>query len=416
MKCQGIIALVILLLTPLISIAQTNDPKDVFSAFSERVVQIRVIEESSGGKLSIGSGFYVSPNGFIVSNYHVVSSYVLNPSRFKIDLIDKSENNLGVELLYVDVIHDLALLKVDKTVESYFTDFSTIPKAGERIFSIGNPQDLGFTIVEGIYNGTVKESRLQKLNFSGSLNPGMSGGAAFNSEGKLIGVNVSTAGNQLSFLVPATYVAQMIDEYHKGETIPDDFLKLAESQIFEDQKHKFNELLSSNFNKVKLKDYSVPSGLMPSLKCWSDSEEKKDEHYQYLNHVCSTSELVFLSQDTSVGNMYLYYLLVENKGLNPFSFSSRIQQLLSSYTSGQKGDKENFGNYKCVKSFVGNYWVNTCLRKYKKFESLYDLTIVGAAVDSSEHSLVFYNNASAISFENAKKFSKKFLESISWKQ
>jgi serine protease Do len=400
-----------------------QDSKDVFSAFSQRVVQIRVVEESSRGKASIGSGFYISADGLIVSNYHVVSSFVLNPERFRIDLIDQSENNLNVELIYVDVVHDLALLKVEKKVESYFDDFKAVPKAGERIYSIGNPQDLGFTIVEGIYNGPVKESRLQKLNFSGSLNPGMSGGAAFNSEGKLVGVNVSTAGNQLSFLVPAAYVHEMIESYNKGSELSNDFLKLAEKQIYEDQKQKFETILATPFAKVSLKDYSVPSALLPSLKCWSDSEEKKEEQYQYLNHVCSTSELIFLSPETSVGNLYVYYLLVENKGLNPFSFSSKIQHLLSTYTSSARGNKEDFSNYKCIKNFVNpdskngpTFWINACMRRYQKFDSLYDLTLVGAAVDSSKESLVFYSNASAVSFDNAQKLTKKFLENITWKQ
>ena len=413
-------AFLFLLIFVQISFAESADPKDVFLAFSSRIVQIRVVEESSGGKASIGSGFYINPDGLLVSNYHVVSSYVLNPERFKIDLVDSSEKAVGVELLYVDIIHDLALLKVDQKSPSYFDDFSTIPNAGERIFSIGNPQDLGFTIVEGIYNGPVKESRLQKLNFSGSLNPGMSGGAAFNVSGKLVGVNVSTAGNQLSFLVPAAYVGQMLAQYKSGADASSNFLKLAEKQIYTDQKQKFSALLSSEFTKVNLKKFSVPSALLPSLKCWSDSEDKPEEAYQYLNHVCSTSELIFLSQDSSVGNIYLFYLLVENKGMNSVSFAAKVQQILSTYTSGTKGDKEDYSNYKCIRDFVNpgdtTFWVNTCIRKYKKFESLYDLTLVAASVDSSSESLIIYSNISALSFENAQKFSSKFLENLTWKQ
>ncbi len=408
--------------------AQDINSRQAYQSYSNRVVQVRVVEKSSRGKAGIGSGFYVDDNGLLVSNYHVVSSFVNSPEQFRLDIIESDGKQSEVELLYIDVVHDLALLKVNKKSESYFSSFNTSIGYGEKIFSIGNPRDLGFTIVEGIYNGAVKNSRLEKLNFSGSLNPGMSGGAAFDSNGQLVGVNVSTAGNQLSFLVPAKYVVKMLENYkinpNAVSDIDSDFIKLASSQVYQDQEEKFSSLLETDeFEKIKLENFSVPGKFINSLKCWSDSESKKDQHYRYLNYSCSTSELIYLDKDIKVGNLYLYYLLVTNEGLNSFSFSSKIQQILSTYRSGLRGKKEDFEKFKCEKDFVSlnsssnatadsKYWLNLCTRKYKKLENLYDMVLIGASVDSSEQSLIFYNSASAISSQNIKAFSKKFLKNI----
>ena len=55
---------------------------------------------------------------------------------------------------------------------------------------MGNPHDLGMTIIEGTYNGLIQTSRFQKILFSGSLNSGMSGGPAMDDKGRVIGVGV----------------------------------------------------------------------------------------------------------------------------------------------------------------------------------------------------------------------------------
>ena len=65
-------------------------------------------------------------------------------------------------------------------------------------------------MVPGPTNGLVEHSYEDRLLFSGSLNPGMSGGPSLNSQGDVIGVNVATAGSQLSFLVPVKKVKRML--------------------------------------------------------------------------------------------------------------------------------------------------------------------------------------------------------------
>jgi hypothetical protein len=391
-----------------------------------------VIENVSRVKTSIGSGFYVSEDGLLVTNYHVISAAVWDPDKYQIDLVYQDGTTKEVELLYLDVVHDLALVRAPVSESGFFSIAATPPSVGEKIYSFGNPQDLGFTIVEGNYNGPIRESRLEKLNFSGSLNPGMSGGPAINSDGEIVGVNVSTAGNQLSFLVPSRFVSDMLLKYTELEgkgaqdfrdrfTLSNKlFLKLVEEQILSDQQEKFAEILGAPLETVSLGNFRVPSRLIPSLKCWSTAKDRKEQGYEYLNHICSTTELIFVNSQQKVGNLFLFYLLLKNKGLNQFSFASTVENILKEYDDGRGGAKDKVTNYLCVRDFVEtggtNYWVNVCLRRYKKMPQLYDLSIVGASVDSSERALLTYSNVSAISYRNAKLFVRAFMEALEWSQ
>ena len=97
----------------------------------------------------------------------------------------------SAELLAIDVIHDLALLRLRGAQGAAPIEFTPLafrsasaPLAkGERLYSLGNPLDVGFAVAEGIYNGPVERSFLPQIFFGGSLNPGMSGGPAVDDAG-----------------------------------------------------------------------------------------------------------------------------------------------------------------------------------------------------------------------------------------
>src|SRR5260370_17484180 len=88
---------------------------------------------------------------------------------------------------------------------------------------MGNPLDLGFTIIEGTYNGLVERSYNDRVHFSGALNPGMSGGPTVNGEGLVVGINVATrrGGQLVSFLVPARFAAALLQSAREHEPAPD---------------------------------------------------------------------------------------------------------------------------------------------------------------------------------------------------
>ena len=83
---------------------------------------------------------------------------------------------------------------------------------GERIYSLGNPLDIGFAVIEGTYNGLVERSFYPTIFFAGSLNPGVSGGPTLDQQGRVIGINVAARrdGEQVSFLVPAAFAEDLL--------------------------------------------------------------------------------------------------------------------------------------------------------------------------------------------------------------
>ena len=85
----------------------------LYTDVEQSVYQIRVISKQTGKKSTIGSGFVVQNNHILATNYHVVSLYVNNPAAYQLDYLSTAGQTGSLELLAVDVIHDLAVLKAE---------------------------------------------------------------------------------------------------------------------------------------------------------------------------------------------------------------------------------------------------------------------------------------------------------------
>src|SRR3982751_3128280 len=178
----------------------------VYDFSRPRIMQIRTLLSAAGRQSTIGSGFAVSADGYVITNYHVVSRFALDPRTYRLEFLAPDGSKGPLQLLAFDIAHDLAVVRMAKSGIP-FMEFDaralsgTLPK-GERIYAMGNPLDLGFTIVEGTYNGLVDKSYDERIHFSGSINPGMSGGPVAASDGSVVGVNVAKRldGEQVGFL------------------------------------------------------------------------------------------------------------------------------------------------------------------------------------------------------------------------
>ena len=89
--------------------------KDTATQLFERnaplVFQIKVIDKASGNKATIGSGFQISPTGVLATNYHVVSDYILDREKYRIEVRDHDDEVREALLVNFDIVHDLALLQ-----------------------------------------------------------------------------------------------------------------------------------------------------------------------------------------------------------------------------------------------------------------------------------------------------------------
>ena len=324
-----------------------------------------------------------------------------------------------LELLDIDVVHDLALLRADGFPAAHFDIRSELPAMGERLYSMGNPYDLGLTIVEGNYNGLLQKSLYERIHFTGSINHGMSGGPALDTAGRVIGVNVASAGNQVSFLVPAKYVSQLIERAHEKALDSAQFDATIAAQLTANQQRYVSELLSKDFARTDIGDYSVPGTLADYINCWGRTDREPRELYHSVSYHCSTDENLFLSDALSSGSIGYSHVLYSTDELSPLHFFHLMQAMAGMGARSFGGTEEAMSNFRCDSDFVAHDGqtskVTFCLRRYRQFEGLYDLYQQSLALRGDRELLVSTLALTGVSAENARAFARKFQESITWK-
>ena len=400
---------------------QSVGTAEVFRKHSDRVVRIQVVESGSAAKSTLGSGFFVSGDGLVVTNYHVISKLVTDSARHRAELTDTRGNTHPVRVLAIDVVHDLAVVRFDGAPSGHFAVRRVELDQGERLYAMGHPHDLGLTIAEGTYNGELKYVLYPKILFSGSLNPGMSGGPAIDAQGNVVGVNVSTAGNEISFLVPVDRVLALLDAVRAREgRASASLIKDAAAQLRAYQDSYVARVFTDSVKRVTLGRFSLPTEPAAFFKCWADADRDEEDPYEMVNHQCSTDDYVFISGEQSTGLMSLSHQLLINKSLNPFRFHAL-------YTGNFESSFDNdipYANshavtpYKCETRNVKREGMTMrtvfCVRKHRKLEGLYDAMVKAAVLGTSETGLVTTLSLSGVTFDNASMLARRYLEQIAW--
>lgn len=86
--------------------------RQAFAQAQASLLQVRTLLRGQDSQASVGSGFLVGEAGHLITNYHVVSRFALRPSQFRLTYVGADGREGALQLLDVDVVHDLALLKV----------------------------------------------------------------------------------------------------------------------------------------------------------------------------------------------------------------------------------------------------------------------------------------------------------------
>src|ERR1041385_3587102 len=81
---------------------QSAATSDIFRRYADHVVKVQVVESGSGAKATIGSGFFVTADGHVVTNYHVISSVISSPSRYRAEVIDSTGAGHAVTVVAID--------------------------------------------------------------------------------------------------------------------------------------------------------------------------------------------------------------------------------------------------------------------------------------------------------------------------
>src|SRR6266404_5019606 len=187
-------------------------------------------QQQSQNQHALGSGVVVSPNGYILTNNHVIE----NAKDIQVALNDG--RSLNAKLVGSDPQTDVALLKIDETnLPALTLADSDAVEIGDVVLAIGNPFGIGQTVTEGIV------SAKDRTNISGgdqdedfiqtdaAINPGNSGGALVDTQGRLVGINTSilsrTGGNQgIGFAVPSNLCRWVVDSLVKNGKVSRGFI------------------------------------------------------------------------------------------------------------------------------------------------------------------------------------------------
>ncbi len=393
--------------------------EDVYTRHQDSVVQVRIIDARGGAKRSIGSGFMVSDDGRLVTNFHVVADFVHHPADHRAEWHGSDGSSGALELLDVDVVHDLAVMQSDALAGRKFLAVeSNLPKMGERIFALGFPYDLGLTIVEGTYNGLLEKSLYERIHLTASINPGMSGGPAIDRNGNVIGVNVATAGDQVSFLVPARHVIDLLlrdEAATRGE-----LMDRIGAQLRENQARYLGELMQSPFATVSLGGYQVPAAIARFVSCWSQTDQDQERLYDHTELSCQSEDDVFLSGELTTGAIRYEHELRSARRVGLLRFWAQMERSFASFYGELGGDRSTVTDFQCHSDFLDESGIKRklvlCVRRYREFDGLYDLVQRQVTLDDNLRSLQSTLILTGVDRDQGMRFARRFVDDIRWER
>jgi len=161
--------------------------------------------------ISQGTGFIISREGYVVTNYHVMKDIQAAT------IIDSDNENHAVVLLGFSEEFDLALLKIIGNYNRLRLGNSDNVQTGEKVIAIGNPLGLQFSVTQGIVSATHREGINGfdvYIQTDAALNPGNSGGPLINKEGRVIGINNFKVGGSesLGFALESNSIREEINK------------------------------------------------------------------------------------------------------------------------------------------------------------------------------------------------------------
>jgi hypothetical protein len=316
------------------------------------------------------------------------------------------------------VVRDLAVVATDQPRTSFFV--LTTPKVsrGTRLYSLGHPEDLGLSIVEGTYNGLLEYTLYPKIHFTGPVNHGMSGGPALTASGEVVGVNVATAGNSVSFLVPIEAAIPLLNRSGDDPTHEELFEQVG-PQVLANQERYLGTLFQGVDSSIRIGPFELPTQPAPFFRCWADATRDDDALYELTDHRCSTDDYIYLSGDQSSGIVSLSHRVLVSRGLSPIRFYSLYSgQFTKSAMDDEFDYPDDVTDFRCRDNNIRRDGLviraSFCVRRYTKYPGLYDAQLKAAVLGARDAGVVTQLNLSGVSYQNAERLARHYLERIRW--
>lgn len=393
-----------------------------------RLLQVRTLLQGPDSQASVGSGFLVSPQGHVLTNWHVVSQVALSPKRYR--LVYQTADGLQgrLELLAFDALHDLALVRIVPAEGGALPAAAARPLGfrprelplarGERIYSLGNPLDVGFAVQEGTYNGLAERGFLPNIFFGGSLNPGMSGGPALDGQGRVIGVNVATRrdGQSVSFLVPGAFAEDLLRRGRDAAPLSAAVWPELTRQLTAHQRDLVDRFVALPWRSAGHPRYRIPVPAEDFLRCWGQNSPADAKGLEFERSDCSMDSRVFVNDSLVTGFLGTRHEAYDGERLGPWRFAWQYSASFRNEAFGggprrtppQCSDRE-------VEGADGlRLRVVACLSAYRQLKGLHDLSVLVATRDHPTLAVLGRFDARGVDLDNALRLTDHYLKGFAW--
>ncbi|MGH9516873.1 MAG: Do family serine endopeptidase [Terriglobales bacterium] len=225
----------------------SNGPQQFFGPFGFNKKFFQMQPQQPQIEHGLGSGVIISPDGYIVTNNHVVDG----ATDIRVTLHDR--RILAAKLVGRDKLTDLAVIKVDASnLPSVPWGDSTKLEPGETVLAFGNPLGYRFTVTRGIVSALNRPNPAEDRRAPGefiqtdaAINPGNSGGPLVNAHGQVVGINtflISSTGSfsGMGFAIPTQIVKPTVDGLIRNGKIEHGYMGIGISDVTPDEAKFFN--------------------------------------------------------------------------------------------------------------------------------------------------------------------------------
>ncbi len=416
--------LLALAVTPKLT-AQPAEYSELFESLKPGLFTVEVVDRVSNNKNGQGSAFLVDEAGTMATNYHVVSEYVHDPGRYSLRWRDSGGETGSLQLVSLDVVHDLALVRRETPEPDHgsraFVLADAAPEIGSTVLALGNPYDIGISIVPGTYNGLLENQFRKNIHFTGALNPGMSGGPAVDRRGEVIGINVAGAGNSVSFLVPVSNLRTLIADADGSSPELAAMREHAVASIVDHQGRMIDELLAGDWSLEPFGPLMIPREIRSWISCSGGGREADDQTPWVESHSnCTLNDRIYLSRTLDTGPLEMIFGWYASDRLNEFQFANVFEQ--NRFMPFNRSSDDDVTDYECREQWVKVEQLDPvpikasyCLRAYLDYPGLYDVLYVGRALMGDSEGLHVHYTLAGVARDDALAFHRHMLEALEWK-
>jgi len=395
--------------------------RSLYEQTRDGVAQIRLLLGTSDTHAATGTGFVVG-GGLVLTNYHVVADKALEPETYQLEFVLPDGRRGPLQIVAVDVIHDLAVVKGDTGDAAALAFRDASLRKGDKGFSLGYPLAQGLTVVEGIYNGRSEEQYYERIHFTGAVNAGMSGGPVVDAGGRVFGVNVAIhrRGQLVSFLVPAKFARRLLSRAATAKADGPDFRAEVSAQLNAHEKEIMGALLKAPLPVQQLGEFRVPAKSGEFMQCGAGTDREPNRPYTVDAYYCYTFSSLYIDRRLHTGMVSYRHSILRAAGLGALRFAHLQESRFGAGRFGEAYDRKHHTRFACHDEIVALEGAPAkmvmCVRRYKRFEGLYDVMVRLATLGDPGIALQSDLEMEGVSFEAATEFSRRYIEAIRWKR